>query len=87
MFYFAVSHPSARELERASRETWGSAIPGMVWFNTEVVEPSWANSTVVITHEQNTYDQIAGRMLKVWSYVYRHYPDADWCVSENFSKV
>lgn len=80
VFYFAVSHPTARELERASRETWGSEVPGMVWFNTEVVEPAWANSTVVITHQQNKYNQIAGRMLKIWSYVYRHYPDADWCV-------
>ena len=80
VFYFAVSHPSAREVERASRETWGSTVPGMVWFNTELVDPAWVNSTIVLTYKQNTYDQIPGRMLKIWSYVYRHYPDADWCV-------
>ena len=69
---FVISHPTARSLELAARQTW--AREGVVWFNT-VDE---LDGTVVISAEPNSYENILERCLKVWAYVWRESTAADW---------
>ena len=75
IYYFAVSHPSAKKQEIASRKTWAKDM-NVTWFTTEKT----FRDSVIVSVIPNTYANINARMLKVWDYVWQNEPNYDWYV-------